>query len=181
MKTCPLCSIYLKPETYEGFRIFRCSQCNGHLLDLTRFESIKRIPEKPLPELESEAREEFKGDTAGPIRCPRCHLTMHKKPFTVPGFDLHVDVCRSCSLVWLDGGELAMAQLAHQGTPAFRHSQDMKRRASELEADPKRKALFKEAVSKLPDSTSPFTEGFCESILDALLSYPTSSYFGTRL
>ncbi len=181
MKSCPLCQVELTQGTYEGFRVFRCSQCNGLLLDTTRFESIKRIPEKTLPELETEAREEFIGDTAGPIRCPRCHLTMQKKPLTVPGFDLHVDVCRNCTLIWLDGGEMAMAQLAHQSTPAFRNSQDMKRRAAELEADPKRKAIFKDAVSKLPKAPSPFTDGFCESILDALLYHPTSSYFGTRL
>jgi Zn-finger nucleic acid-binding protein len=181
MKTCPLCSVYLKPETYEGFRVFRCSQCNGHLLDITRFESIKRIPEKTLPELETEAREEFVADTAGAIRCPRCHITMFKKPIPAPGFNLHCDLCSQCHLVWLDGGELAMAQLAHQATPAFRHIQDMKRRAAELEADPERKAAFTEAVSKLPKHQDMFTEALNESIGEALYAIFTNSHTPTRL
>jgi len=106
---------------------------------------------------------------------------MKKKPLSIPGFSLHFDLCVQCCLIWLDGGELAMAQLAYQATPAFRQSQNMKRQATELEADPKRKASLKKAISKLPQSSPFFMGGFGETVLDALLRHPTSSYFGTRL
>ena len=167
-RNCPLCQVPLAPEAYEGFPILRCPQCRGSLLELSRYESIKSIPEKTLAELESEAREGFAGDHPEPVRCPRCHLAMDKRPLLVPGFDhLHLDVCRACALVWLDGGELAMAQLAHQATPAFRDRQEMKRRAAERDADPERKAAFDEAVAKLPESQDPFTAGLREAVQDA--------------
>lgn len=168
MNSCPLCAVPLDPETYEGFRIFRCSQCQGHLAELSRYESIQRIPGKSIAELEAEAQAGFEGDNPEPIRCPRCHLTMFKKQIKIPGFSLQTDLCYDCSLVWLDGGELAMAQLAYQASPAFRDTQEMKRRAEALDADPARKAAFDEAVAKLPVKPDPFREGLNESFRDAL-------------
>lgn len=181
MKNCPLCAVSLEPETYEGFRIFRCPQCQGHLVELSRYESIQRIPEKSLAELEAEAQAGFQGDHPEPIRCPRCHLKMVKQPIPIPGHSLYMDVCSACALAWFDGGELAMAQLGYQTSDAFRNAQDAKQRAADLEADPARKAAFEKAVKKLPRSVDPYTEGFREAIFNALLSHPTSSYFGTRL
>ena len=178
-RSCPICSVPLAPVAYEGFQILRCPQCQGHLLDLSRYEAIRRIPHKTLAELEAEAQEGFAGDNPAPIRCPRCHVTMFKKPIAVPGFSLNTDVCRDCALVWLDGGELALAQLAYQATPAFRDVQEMKRRAEALDADPERKAAYDEAVAKLPEAPDPFTVGLREAIFDALFKRPTR--YGFRL
>ncbi|MGD9611554.1 MAG: zf-TFIIB domain-containing protein [Kiritimatiellia bacterium] len=169
-RDCPLCAVPLEPETYEGFPIWRCPECLGTLLDLSRYEAIRSVPEKTLAELEAEAHDGFQGDHPGPIRCPRCHLAMDKRPLRVPGFDdLHLDLCRACAFVWLDGGELALAQLAYQATPAFRDKQEMKRRAAERDADPERKAAFDEAVAKLPLDAHPFTEDLSVSVAEALL------------
>jgi Zn-finger nucleic acid-binding protein len=168
MKNCPLCAVPLEPEAYEGLHILRCPQCQGHLLDLSRFDAIQRIPQTPLAQLEAEAREGGAGDNPGPIRCPRCHVTMFKKPLPVPGFSLRMDVCHDCHLVWLDGGELALAQLAHQASPAFRDIQEMKKRAEALDADPARKAAYDEAVAKLPERPNPVREGLNEAFRDAL-------------
>lgn len=181
MRTCPICAVPLAPETYEGFPLLRCPQCQGHLLDLSRYDAIQRIPQKSRAELEAEAQAGFQGDNPERIRCPRCRVTMFKKPIPVPGFSLHADLCVDCALVWLDGGELAMAQLAYQASPKFRETREMQRRAEALDADPARKAAFDEAVAKLPRSVDPFTEGFREAVFNALLNHPTSSYFGTRL
>ena len=178
-RSCPICSVPLAPVAYEGFQILRCPQCQGHLLDLSRYEAIRRIPHKTLAELEAEAQEGFAGDNPAPIRCPRCHVTMFKKPIAVPGFSLNTDVCRDCALAWLDGGELALAQLAYQATPAFRDVQEMKRRAEALDADPERKAAYDEAVAKLPETPDPFTAGLREAIFDALFKRPTR--YGFRL
>ena len=179
-RDCPLCAVPLEPETYEGFPIWRCPQCHGTLLDLSRYEAIKNVPEKSLADLEAEARDGFAGDNPHPIRCPRCRLAMAKQPLPVPGFDdLHFDFCRNCSFVWLDGGELALAQLAHQATPGFRDKQEMKRRAAERDADPERKAAFDEAVAKLPEPPGIFEEAFREALIDALFSY--RGRYGPRL
>ena len=167
-RNCPLCDVPLEPEAYEGVPVLRCPDCQGHLLELTRYESIQRIPEKSLAALEAEAQAGFAGDNPSPIRCPRCHGAMQKRPLPVPGFDLHLDLCRGCALVWLDGGELAMAQLAYQATPAFQDAQKHKQCAAELAADPERKAAFDEAVAKLPLKPPPCQESLHEAIRDAL-------------
>ena len=167
-RNCPICDVPLEPEAYEGVPVLRCPDCQGHLLELTRYESIQRIPEKSLAELEAEAQAGFAGDNPSPIRCPRCHGAMQKRPLPVPGFDLHLDLCRGCALVWLDGGELAMAQLAYQATPAFRDRQELKRRSGARDADPERKAAFDEAVAKLPLKPPPCQEGLHEAVRDAL-------------
>lgn len=170
----------LAEEAYEGFPIGRCPQCQGTLLDLSRYEAIKNVPEKTLAELETEARNGFQGDTPEPLRCPRCRLAMEKRPLAVPGFDnLHVDLCRGCSLVWLDGGELALAQLAYQATPVFRDKQEMKRRAAARDADPERKAAFDDAVAKLPNPPGIFAGAFREALFDALFTY--RGRYGFRL
>ena len=169
-RDCPICAVPLERETYEGFPLWRCPQCQGTLLDFSHYESIRSVCEKTLVELETEAQAGFQGDNPDPIRCPRCHLATVKRPLPVPGFDgLHLDFCRGCSLVWFDGGELALAQLAYQATPAFREKQEMKRRAAERDADPERKAAFDEAVAKLPLDAHPLAEDPPHLVVDALL------------
>ena len=179
-RDCPICAVPLEPETYEGFPIWRCPECHGTLLDLSRYEAIQSIPDTSLAELEAEAQAGFQGDHPNRIRCPRCRGVMDKRPLRVPGFDnLHLDFCRACSLVWLDGGELALAQLAYQATPAFREKEEMKRRSAERDADPERKAAFDEAVGKLPEAPGIFEGAFREALFDVLLTY--RGRYGTRL
>ena len=168
-RNCPICQVPLKPEAYEGFLILHCPQCQGHLIERDRFDAIQRIPQKTLAELEAEAKAGFTGDTASSLRCPRCQVTMTKRPLTVPGFNLNIDICLDCKLVWLDGGELALAQLAFQASPKFRDTQEIKQRAEALAADPDRKAAFDKAVAKLPKAKDPIRAGLDESFLEALL------------
>ena len=169
MRICPACNVALEPEDYEGFRLLRCPQCHGHLVELSRFEAIRSLARKPLSELESEALNDFSGDTPEPIRCPRCRRPMDKRPLPVPNVgNLHLDACRDCLLVWLDGGELALAQLAHQASPAYRNQAELRRRAESLEADPARKAAFDEAVSRLPLDCNPLSMDLEASFADVL-------------
>ncbi|HRT05170.1 MAG TPA: zf-TFIIB domain-containing protein [Kiritimatiellia bacterium] len=171
-RDCPICAAPLEQETYEGFPIWRCPECHGTLLDFSRYEAIQSIPDTSLAELEAEAQAGFQGDNPNRIRCPRCRGVMDKRPLRVPGFEnLHLDFCRGCDFVWLDGGELALAQLAYQATPAFREKQEMKRRAAERDADPGRKAAFDEALAKLPDPPGILSETFREALFDALRTF----------
>ena len=167
-RTCPVCNVPLEQEDYEGFPVLRCPDCCGHLVNQSRHEAIKRLPRKTLADLETKARDGFQGDNPETIRCPRRHIAMQKRPLPVPGFDLHMDLCRLCSLAWFDGGELAMAQLGHQSTPAFPDREEMRRRSESLRADPERKAAFDEALSKMPLEQDAFTQGLKESVADAL-------------
>ena len=169
-RDCPICAVPLEQETYEGFPIWRCPECHGTLLDFSRYEAIQSIPDTSLAELEAEAQAGFQGDNPNRIRCPRCRGVMDKRPLRVPGFEnLHLDFCCGCDFVWLDGGELALAQLAYQATPAFREKQEMKRRAAERDADPGRKAAFDKAVAKLPLDPHPFFEDSPHLVVDVLL------------
>ena len=181
MRNCPVCNLPLEPVVYEGLRILRCPQCQGHLLERARLEAIQRIPEKSLAELEAEAQAGFQGDHPQGIRCPRCHRAMDQRPLAVPGFDLHVDVCCDCALAWLDGGELAMAQLAHQGSPKFRDTREQMRRAAALDADPARKAAFDAAVAKLPETPNPVVAGVGDAFCDAILQIVFGVLRPTRL
>ena len=154
MRNCPSCSSPLAPVEYEGFRVLRCAQCSGHLVGFAELESIKAVAGKTHEELKAEASAGFHGSTTARIHCPRCHLEMAKHALRLPGLELDTDVCRPCSLVWLDGGELALAQLGYEAGTAFRDSQTMKQRMAELEADPQRKAAFEARLAALPAEPS---------------------------
>jgi len=155
MKRCPVCSVDLAPVEYEGFKVMQCPVCKGHLVNSQRLDSIKRVDRKPRHELESDATEEFKGSTRDRVRCPTCKKLMRKQAIPLPVVDLNADVCTGCSLVWLDGGELALVQLAHEATSGFVNAQDLKRRVHELESSPVRKALFENNLARLPRASDP--------------------------
>lgn len=172
MKKCPVCDVGLVGVEYEGFRVMQCESCGGHLVPLQRLESIKRIDERSEDELKAEATGKFVASTAEVVKCPRCRLPMRKQSADLPVMELETDVCRSCSLVWLDGGELALLQLAHQAKSRFINAQDLKRRMEQFEASPERKARFEENLSKCRDPSDPVAEAFDEvgdELLDVLL------------
>lgn len=152
MKNCPICNIPLTPVDYEGLRVWQCLTCKGHLMSFARLDGIKRANRKSEPALKSEASTDFAGSTTQPLRCPRCHIVMDKQALDLPVLDIHTDVCDGCSLVWLDGGELALLQLAFKTSSKSLNSQKLKRRISELEASPERKAAFEANLARLSDS-----------------------------
>lgn len=158
MKHCPVCNIPLDPVVYTGVGVLRCGQCQGHLVDTSRLAAIKRIAGKSQAELKAEVTGAYHGDHTGPVKCPTCRMPMRKQPVPLPGLTLQLDVCKTCSLIWLDGGELALVQLDHRATPAFRDAQQMKQRIAALEADPARKAAFEQNMAKLPEEPDPLQD-----------------------
>ncbi len=160
MRMCPHCNVPLTEVDYSGFKVLYCGDCKGHLVDITRLETIKRSARKPPTDLKAEASEEYRTEPLAQIRCPKCHLTMEKRPIRLPGLTLHLDLCKACALIWLDGGELALLQLDYRTTPAYRDTQDLKQRMAELESDTKRKAAFEHDVAKLPNMPGPIEEAF---------------------
>jgi len=180
MKQCPVCRIDLVPTDYEGFRVMQCNHCGGHLVPLQRFESIKRIDQKSQDELKAEASSEFKASSSEALKCPRCHTFMRKQSANLPMLDLQTDVCRSCALVWLDGGELALLQLGYQAKNRFIDAQEFKRRMQELEASPERKARFEENLAKLPKAKNPIENALGEAAEDILGALLRSAYYRHR-
>jgi Zn-finger nucleic acid-binding protein len=172
MRNCPHCRIPLILVDYEGFRIMSCGQCKGHLMYLSRLEPIKRITAKSQQELKDEAAADFKGDNTGKVKCSRCHAPMSKQDIRLPGLNLQIDVCRACSLIWLDGGELALAQLGHEAKGVFANAQELKRRMDEMEASPERKARFEEILARMPkENQEPddFRSDIVEEVLMAII------------
>jgi Zn-finger nucleic acid-binding protein len=145
----------------------RCDKCRGHLVDLSRVDAIKRTTGKSPKELKAEATAEFHGSNPGQVKCPRCHMPMGKQPVNLPGLAMETDFCRACSLIWFDGGELALAQLGYEATPGFADAQEMKRRMAELEANPERKAAFEKNLAELPEPPSLVAEALRDSLRDS--------------
>jgi len=172
MKKCPICRVDLTHVEYEGSRILRCDQCRGHLVSELRLRMITRVNKKPQNELKSEVTTEFDASTLTPVKCPQCHITMRKRLIKLPMLKLHSDVCKHCELVWLDGGELALAQLGYEASVGFIDGQEMKRRAEALRSSPERKAEFEANMRELRKGT-PMSEAMHElgdSLLGAILS-----------
>ncbi len=153
-RPCPRCQKELEWTEYEGQRVMRCATCRGHLVPAPRLRAIKRSDQLGADALMEEAARDFKGPTPIAASCPACKVRMRPEPIPVPGMDVHMDVCRSCQMVWLDGGELALLQLAYEQTPEYQEIAERRRRARELEACPERSARFQEDLSRLPDEPS---------------------------
>jgi Zn-finger nucleic acid-binding protein len=157
MKLCPKCQVELSPAVYEGFRVLHCAECKGYLVPWDRLEAIERVPSSTQEELKEEGRREFAGDTTAPLRCPRCRAPMTKERLDVPVLDLHLDRCESCRVAWLDGGELALVQLACEARAKSIEAADLRQRLRELNASPERKAQFEANLARLPDTPDPFS------------------------
>lgn len=143
---CPVCVVDLKRILYEGFTVLHCLKCHGYLLGAKRLESIKRTDKLSVELLKAEISGQSHCDTAEIIRCSRCLRTM-KKQFIAAPASLHIDVCRDCETVWLDGGELARLQLAHQISMRGRDAAEFRRRHRAM--TPEQKAQFASDIEKL--------------------------------
>ncbi len=110
---CPTCRRPLKRATYENIQVMQCEECFGYLVARTRLKLIKGAREQKPEALRSEAQTERAPDTQERIRCPHCRVeAMRKERVRVGGDEeFHLDVCRKCDRVWLDGGELARLQM----------------------------------------------------------------------
>ncbi|MBN1589947.1 MAG: zf-TFIIB domain-containing protein [Pirellulales bacterium] len=144
---CPNCNLQLRRILYEGMPVFRCMRCHGYLLGERRLEGIKSSPLTSIEQLKQEVINEAQADTEKPIRCPRCLRKMEKRFIEEPAA-LHVDACRECGHVWLDGGELARLQLSHEMQPQAQEARRFRERIRSMTAE--EKATFEANIKKLP-------------------------------
>ena len=156
---CPVCAQRLARVAYEEFRVSHCPHCRGYLLTVERLAAIKRKGMRSLDDLKREAMEEMGDDTLDRIRCPECRHKMDKKLLPPPA-EFHIDRCQDCSLIWFDGGELALYQLHYQASPQGREAEELRRRHAEM--SPQRRLEFEERLANMPRADSPF-EGLLEN------------------
>ena len=150
-RRCPACQVALVKEDYESVWALRCPSCRGALISRDRLARAERDPARPVALLQKEARAEHAGDTEGPVACPRCHAIMDKQTIKRGTASLHFDLCSACDLYWLDGGELALAQLLYETSPQGREARALQQRAQEAHLSPERQARFQAALDQLPD------------------------------
>lgn len=139
---CPVCNTDLTQAKYEGVPIHHCLECRGFLARKTRAMGIRHKTERTPDILLEEAKAQLLADTRKTIRCPACRDLMRKQ--SIPGAaQFKLDVCSRCELIWFDGGELALFQLAWEASPQGQESARMQERhrnmsdeeRAELEAD----------------------------------------------
>lgn len=157
-RKCPACQVSLVKEDYESVWALRCPSCRGALISRERLARTERDPAKPLQVLQAEARAEHAGDQEGPVACPRCHSVMKKQSRKRGAASLHFDFCPACDLYWLDGGELALAQLLYETSPQGREARALQQRAQEAHLSPERQARLQAALDRLPDDEQPDDE-----------------------
>jgi Zn-finger nucleic acid-binding protein len=166
MKSCPNCRVALERATYEGVAVETCPACGGHLVVQRRLEGIKRNPSTPTEQLKAEATG-FAGSTSGRVTCPACFSEMKKERPRGP-VEIELDVCPSCGAVWLDPGELAMIQLAHELSTQSKDAEEFKQRHRELEADPERKARFERNLARMREGQESYLDAIGEGLAEGV-------------
>lgn len=151
MKTCPTCSEKLARLEYEGTIIWRCTKCGGVFVARSHLDIIRHRRIHDTETLKAEARNEFRSDTKRKKQCPGCFSVMEKRPIASCYTTMKMDCCKSCKGIWLDGGELAVAQLVFEASTRGRESLAFQKRMKELLESPERKAQFDAAMAKLPE------------------------------
>jgi len=166
MRRCPVCGDQLVRVEYEGANAMTCPECHGYLIDTSSAEQIKRSEVKSPQELKDEAQEQFHPNSDDALKCPRCRLSMKKVHESLPGVELTLDHCKSCSLNWLDGGELALLQLGYEGTNRATEARRIKDVSEGFESDPDRQAEFEENLSKCKKDNFSVADAICEGVVE---------------
>ncbi len=112
---CPRCKGSLQEASYEGFPVFRCSDCGGFwvngdvLLDIINKREA-RIPEAAIAVARGwQKRHLPKRELDSELECPVCGSALER---SVYGYDtgIVIDRCPSGCGIWLDAGELVALQ-----------------------------------------------------------------------
>ncbi|TNG00911.1 MAG: hypothetical protein EP297_03030, partial [Gammaproteobacteria bacterium] len=102
---CPDCAAPLKPIFYEGVPVNLCMQCKGMFLDKKKLTRIQQSREIEIPTSTPAAPRK----TEVGRNCPACNTQMQKAKYG-KFRDTIIDICKSCSGIWLDKGELEAIQ-----------------------------------------------------------------------
>ncbi|MCA9114731.1 MAG: zf-TFIIB domain-containing protein [Planctomycetaceae bacterium] len=147
---CPVCGTSLTQAKYEGVPIYHCLECRGFLASRSRAMGIRHKADRSPEILLDEAKTQLLADTRKTIRCPTCRDLMRKE--SIPGAaQFKLDVCHRCDLIWFDGGELALFQLAWEASPQGQESAKMQERHQNMSDE--ERAQLEADIDALPRSS----------------------------
>jgi len=103
---CPKCKVALAARQAEGqpVEVDDCPECEGIWFDKKELEKLMPVARKKL---DLHWKAEHKD-----YLCPRCQVELFE--FKYPQTEVHIDMCKKCRGVWLDGGEFDAIQEARQ-------------------------------------------------------------------
>jgi Zn-finger nucleic acid-binding protein len=115
--TCPNCTRALMQAALDKTRILYCTKCRGMLIPMTEFKNL--IASLQLTQGASLVQPPaHPGDLDRILSCPHCRQHMETHFYAGPG-NAVIESCESCSLNWLDHGELArIVHAPDDGNPA---------------------------------------------------------------
>ncbi len=87
-------------------------------------------------------------DRSGECRCPACRVVMEKGDKHA-GVKVDHHACKSCSLVWLDAGEIELYQLAYLVSAKGKEAQQFKEIHQNM--TPMQKSQLAKLIKHLPD------------------------------
>ena len=102
---CPVCAIPLMRAMLGRLPLLYCTKCDGMAIAMDEFQGLiaaSRAVHPGSASIFATNRDELRRS----IACPHCHRPMEAHFYGGPG-NVVIDTCESCSLNWLDHGELA--------------------------------------------------------------------------
>lgn len=100
-RKCPLDLVEMELIILEGLTIDFCPKCFGIWFDFGELQNLLQT-DKPSSYLLRKEIDDPCYDQQEK-KCPTCYKATFKKSF--PSNNLHLDLCKSCGGIWLDGGE----------------------------------------------------------------------------
>jgi Zn-finger nucleic acid-binding protein len=114
-RACPVCAIPLANASLESYDMLYCARCHGMLLAMEKFLPLLEIlREHRYWSRSSTSPRNFAAERV--IHCPLCKRAMDQHPYGGGG-NVAVDSCESCSMLWLDRGELSRIVAAPDRDP----------------------------------------------------------------
>jgi Zn-finger nucleic acid-binding protein len=102
---CPRCKPPLVTGTIAGVHILYCNQCHGLLISMDDFMPAVEELRSRHEHSEYAGQQPDWHDLDRRTDCPKCRRRMDTHPYCGPG-NVIIDTCESCSVNWLDYGEL---------------------------------------------------------------------------
>ncbi len=102
---CPRCHVALIEETYLGYKLNTCPQCQGKLLPQVKLIGlIEKIKSKEITQDTVDNEKPDPAQTTN-LSCPKCSAKMSNHGY-MGVKSITIDTCIDCELVWTDNDEL---------------------------------------------------------------------------
>jgi Zn-finger nucleic acid-binding protein len=123
---CSLCQTPLSDALLGSFSLKYCAACHGMLISMDDLapliDAIRSHRDRPSGYLPPRTSAEADRH----LRCPQCGAPMDGHAYGGGG-NVNVDSCETCSLIWLDQGELRKIAIAPDHEPVYLKTGDSPR------------------------------------------------------